>query len=88
MQLGAIFGVWGNVSDGELRSMARRLAHRGGSIHVQRLGDDIAVGAVGTEPALSVVTDSDRVLVCDATIYAADPSGLFPTFDARVLRRR
>jgi len=74
--MGAIFGVWGSVSDDELRSMAGSLAHRGKSVHIRRLGDDLAVGAIGTDPALSVLTESGQLLVCDATVYNAADLGL------------
>lgn len=69
--MGAIFGVLGNASDAELGAMADAVAHRGKKVHVRRYAADLAVGALGADPAESVLPVGDGILVCDAAIYNA-----------------
>lgn len=63
--MGAIFGVYGAVSDQEIEAMAASLQHRGRQTHVSRLSDELFFGSVSDDPEKNIVVSEGFSLVCD-----------------------
>jgi asparagine synthase (glutamine-hydrolysing) len=63
--MGAIFGVYGTVSDREIEAMAACLEHRGRQKYVNRLTDELFLGSLDDQPEKNVSASEDFALACN-----------------------
>ncbi len=78
--MGALFGIIGAGSHAQMEAMGARLAHRGGRIAIEPVGDHAWLGVVAHDTKSRLSVAGGVGIACDATLYDhSDPATTFAT---------